>query len=83
VKKLAGYGQDDHPDGDPEKARLAWSVVAMDDCDECGDLRIEVTVEESGRPGTGLAAHLSPASARQLRSMLALALKEIGEKPDE
>jgi hypothetical protein len=83
VKKLAGYGQDDHPADDPERARLAWSVVAFDDCAECDDLRIELTVEEVGRPGTGLAAHLSPVTARRLRSLLALALKEIGEPADE
>jgi hypothetical protein len=83
VKKLAGYGHDDHPEGDPEKARLAWSVVAFDDCDECGDLRIELTLEEDGRPGAGLAAHLAPATARRLRSLLSLALKEIGEPVDE
>jgi len=83
MKKLAGYGQDDHPADDPEKARLAWSVVTMDDCDECGDLRIELTLEETGRAGAGLVAHLSPATARRLRALLANALKEIGEKPDE
>jgi hypothetical protein len=79
MKKLADYGQDDHPEDDPERARLAWAVVAMDDCDECGDLRVELTVEESGRPGTGLVAHLAPASARQLRAALAAALREFGE----
>lgn len=83
VKKLAGYGHDDHPDDDPEKAQLAWSVVALDDCDECGDLRIELTLEEAGRPGGGLIAHLSPPSARRLRALLATALSDIGEQPDE
>ena len=51
----------------PEKAQLAWSVVALDDCDECGDLRVELTLEEAGRPGAGLVAHLSPSTARRLR----------------
>jgi hypothetical protein len=82
VKKLAGYGHDDHPADDPEKAQLAWSVVALDDCDECGDLRIELTLEEVGAPGAGLVAHLSPDTARRLRALLAMALEEIGEQPD-
>ncbi len=83
VKKLAGYGLDDHPADDPDKARLAWAVAALDDCDGCGDLRIELTLEEVGRPGAGLVAHLAPPSARRLRSVLAQALKDIGEAPDE
>ena len=81
MKKLADYGRDDHPVDDPERAQVAWAVAAFDDCDECGDLRVELTVEEAGRPGTGLVAHLAPASARQLRAALATALKEMGEQP--
>lgn len=79
MKKLADYGLDDHPDDDPERARVAWAVAILDDCDECADLRVELTVEEAGRPGTGLVGHLSPDSARKLRAALALALKELGE----
>lgn len=82
MKKLAEYGLDDHPDDDPERARAAWAVAAMDDCDECNDLRVELTLEDSGRPGTGVVAHLSPATARRLRAALALALRELGELPD-
>lgn len=81
MKKLAGYGTDDHPDGDPERSKVAWSVVAIDDCEECMDLRIELTVEELGRPGTGVVGHLAPGTARTLRAMLALALREMGEDP--
>jgi hypothetical protein len=81
VKKLADYGSDDHPAGDPERARIAWAVAILDDCDECGDLRVELTVEEEGRPGTGHVGHLSPESARRLRGALATALREIGEDP--
>lgn len=81
MRKLADYGADDHPDDDPERARLAWAVAALDDCDGCDDLRVEVTLEEAGRPGRGLAAHLSPATARRLRWALASALREIGEDP--
>jgi len=79
VKKLADYGRDDHPVDDPERTQVAWAVAALDDCDACADLRIELTVEEVGRPGTGLVGHFSPASARRLRAALATALKEIGE----
>jgi hypothetical protein len=80
MKKLADQGFDDHPD-DPERVRLAWAVAAFDDCDGCGDIRIELTLEEVGRPGTGLAGHLAPASARHLRAALARALRDVGEEP--
>jgi hypothetical protein len=82
VKKLADYGLDDHPADDPERSQLAWAVAVLDDCDECGDIRVELTLEEAGRPGTGLVAHLAPATARRLRAALALALREVGEPPD-
>ena len=81
MKKLADYGTDDHPDDDPERAKVAWAVAAIDDCDECGDLRVELTVEEVGNAGAGLVGHLSPDSARKLRAALALALREMGEEP--
>ena len=79
VKKLAAYGRDDHPADDDERRQLAWAVAAMDDCEACADIRIELTVEELDRPGTGLVAHLSPSSARALRAALATALREVGE----
>ena len=82
MKKLADYGTDDHPEGDPDRAPVAWAVALLDDCDECGDLRVELTVEEVGRPGAGLVAHLAPATARRLRAALATALRELGEAPD-
>jgi len=82
MKKLADYGVDDHPADDPERARLAWSVALQDDCEECGDLRVELTVEEAGRPGSGLVGHLSPTTARRLRAALATALRELGEPQD-
>ena len=82
MKKLADYGLDDHPPDDPERAQAAWAVAAMDDCDECGDLRVELTVEESGKPGAGIVAHLAPSSARRLRGALAQALRELGEPID-
>ena len=82
MKKLADYGLDDHPAGDPERAQAAWAVAAMDDCDECGDLRVELTVEEAGKPGAGIVAHLSSATARRLRAALGQALRELGEPVD-
>ena len=82
MKKLADYGRDDHPGDDPERAQLAWAVALLDDCEECGDLRVELTVEEAGSPGAGLVGHLSPATARRLRAALATALREMGEPID-
>lgn len=81
MKKLADHGMDDHPDGDPERARTAWAVAAFDDCDGCADLRIELTLEEAGSPGAGIVGHLAPQSARRLRAALATALREMGEAP--
>jgi hypothetical protein len=81
VKKLADHGHDDHPEGDPERVPVSWIVAALDDCDECGDLRVELTVEEVGRPGAGFVGHLAPDSARRLRAALATALREMGEDP--
>jgi hypothetical protein len=83
VKKLADYGTDDHPDGDEDQAPTAWAVAVRDDCETCAGVRVELTVEEVGRPGAGLVAHLSPASARKLRAALALALREVGEPIDQ
>ncbi len=79
MKKLAEYGRDDHPDDDPDRAQVAWSVAALDDCDRCGDVRVELTVEEVGRAGAGLVAHLAPETARRLRAALTTALREVGE----
>lgn len=79
MKKLADYGRDDHPEEDPERAQVAWAVAALDDCDLCGDIRVELTLEEVGHPGTGLVAHLSPQTAKRLVTALNLALRDIGE----
>ena len=79
MKKLADYGTDDHPAGDPERAQAAWAVALLDDCEGCDDLRVEMTLEEVGQPGRGVVAHLSPATARRVRAALATALKELGE----
>jgi hypothetical protein len=82
MKKLADYGRDDHPDDDPERSQLAWAVAVMDDCDACGDLRVELTLEEVGRAGYGQVAHLSPEGARKLRAALTTALRDLGEERD-
>lgn len=79
MKKLVDYGRDDHPGDDPERPQAAWSVAAFDDCEGCADLRVELTVEEVGRPGAGLVAHFSPATARRVARAINGALKEIGE----
>lgn len=74
---------DDHPADDEERPGVSWAVALSDDCEGCGDgeLRVVLTIEEQGRPGTGLVAHLAPATARRLRGALAAALAEIGEPP--
>ncbi len=82
MKKLADYGRDDHPEGDPERAQLAWAVALLDDCEACDDLRVELTVEEAGQAGRGVIAHLAPATARRLRTALATALRDMGEPID-
>ncbi len=82
MKKLIEYGRDDHPEGeDSDKSQVAWVVAIMDDCGECADVRVELTVEEVGRAGYGQIAHLSAEGARRLRAALAKALKELGQ-PD-
>lgn len=81
MKKLADYGGDDHPADDPERAQVAWTVAALDDCDGCEQPRMKLTLEEMSRPGTGLAAHLAPGTARRVRGALAAALRDLGEDP--
>ena len=62
--------------------RASWTVALMDDCEPCGDLRVELTVEEAGQAGRGVVAHLAPATARRLRAALAAALRDMGEPLD-
>lgn len=80
MKRSIDFAFDDHPDDD-EKPRVAWAVAAVDDCDGCDDLRVEVTFEDEGANGTGVTAHLAPATARRVRAALAAALREVGEDP--
>jgi hypothetical protein len=74
---------DDHPTDDEERPGASWAVALEDACDGCGEgeLRVVVTLEEVGRPGLGVVAHLAPDTARRLRAAIAAALKEIGEQP--
>ena len=78
MKKSVDFGWDDHPQ-DGERPRVSWAVAITDDCDECLDIRVEVTVEEDGRRGTGLVAHLTPDTARRVQAALGAALRELGE----
>ena len=59
---------------------ISWAVAVADDYDDA-EPRVVLTVEEVGRPGEGLVAHLSPALARRLRVAVRDALTEIGEDP--
>ena len=73
---------DDHPEGDDERPPASWAVAISDDCDACGmgEPRVVLTLEEVGRAGAGVVAHLGPDNARRLREALALALRELGEE---
>jgi hypothetical protein len=79
VRRSIDHGFDDHPADDDDRPPAAWAVAITEDCEACADMRVVITVEEQGRAGTGLALHLSPASARRLRVAMADALKELGE----
>ena len=75
---------DDHPSTDDERPTVSWAVALSDDCEACGDgeLRVVLTMEEIGRAGYGLVAHLGPDTARRMRAAIAAALREIGEAPE-
>lgn len=77
MKQSVDFGHDDH-EGDEDRPPTAWSVSILDDCDTCGDIRVEVVFEEHGRPGTGVVAHLAPETAKRLQAALASALKDAG-----
>jgi hypothetical protein len=67
---------------DPDLTPVSWTVAISDDYDD-GEPRVVLTVEEMGRRGEGLYAHLQPSEVRRIRTALANALKEIGEDPGE
>jgi hypothetical protein len=78
---------DDHPftpeelpASEDDLQQLSWAVAISDDYDDA-EPRVVLTVEEVGRPGTGLVAHLPAAIARRLRVALRDALREVGEDP--
>ena len=73
---------DDHPIDDEDRPAASWAISLSDDCEGCDDLRVVLTLEELGRPGEGVVAHLAPPTARRLRMALAAALREIGETAD-
>jgi hypothetical protein len=74
------FSDDDLPPGADDADRLSWAVAISDDYDDT-EPRVVLTVEEVGKPGQGLVAHLAPVQVRRLRAALADALREIGEAP--
>ena len=80
---------DDHPfddnldpvvADDPDLTPVSWAVAISDDYDDA-EPRIVLTVEELGKAGAGLVAHLQPNETRRIRVALRDALREIGEDP--
>jgi hypothetical protein len=70
----------DLPDGAEDAMLVSWAVAISDDYDDA-EPRVVLTVEELGKPGAGLIAHLSPDHVRRLRVALGDALREIGADP--
>ena len=70
------------PPGAEDATPLSWAVAVSDDYDDA-EPRVVLTVEEIGRAGAGLVAHLGAAQARRLRVALRDAPREIGEPPGE
>jgi hypothetical protein len=71
---------DDLPVGADDATLVSWAVAISDDYDDT-EPRVVLTVEEVGRAGEGLVAHLGAEHARRLRVALRDALREIGEDP--
>lgn len=63
--------------GIDDVTRLSWAVAISDDYDDAIP-RVVLTVEEVGRPGQGMVAHLLPEHTLRLRQALSDALREIG-----
>ncbi len=65
---------------DPDITPTSWAVAVGDDYDD-GEGRVVLRVEEVGRAGAGLVAHLTPDLARRLRLAVRDALREVGADP--
>ena len=79
------FGPDDVPvldDGDDDEraTAISWNVAVSDDYLDPTP-RVVLTIEEVGRAGYGMVAHLTPTMARRLRDAMRRALREIGEDP--
>ena len=74
------FSVDDLPVGADDATLVSWAVAISDDYDDTQP-RVVLTVEEVGRAGEGLVAHLGPEHVRRLRVALRDALREIGEDP--
>lgn len=74
------FDASDVPPGAEDAQQISWAVAISDDYDDA-EPRVVLTVEEVGRAGAGLVAHLSPTIARRLRVALRDALREVGEDP--
>lgn len=72
------FSESELPPGAEDAAPVSWAVAISDDYDDTAP-RVVLTVEEIGRAGAGLIAHLAPDHARRLRRALHDALREIGE----
>ena len=82
---------DDHPfdpsldpvvADDPDLTPVSWAVAISDDYDDA-EPRVVLTVDEIGRAGEGLVAHLLPVEARRIRMAIRDALREVGEDPGD
>lgn len=74
------FSPDDLRASDDDLQHLSWAVAITDDHDDA-EPRVVLTLEDLGRPGAGLVAHLSAPIARRLRTALRDALREVGQDP--
>jgi hypothetical protein len=65
---------------DPDLQPVSWAIAISDDYDDT-EPRVVLTVDEIGRPGEGLVAHLLPTDARRIRVAIRDGLREVGEDP--
>lgn len=73
--------RDDLPPGlEDDLFPASWAVSICDDYDDSLP-RVVLTVEEVGRPATGIVLHMTPTVAQRLRVALHDALREIGAPP--